>query len=394
MRLLFDGTDANLRGDADRAARRRRCRVQGRALCPARAVPGAAPHRGADGGARPARRMGRIARPPDGLRRRQGRVRTSAASWRRSWRSPEDAITMIEGDVGGGFGVRGEFYPEDFLIPFAARTARPAGEMDRGPPRAPDRDQPRARRRMRAGDRLRARRHHPRRCAATPHADVGAYHAHQRRDRRAQRRAGAVGALPHPEHPHRRRRCMSPTRRRSAPIAGRAASRPISSASGCSTWRRAISGSTGVEFRRRNLIAEAQMPYALATVVPLNIATETDTGDYRMTLDRCLAEFGWSEKAALQGKLIDGRYHGLAVGCYHRRRRVRPARERAHGAGDRRHGLGLCRLVGGRAGDRDDLRADRGRCAGDADRPHPRRAARLDHACARGLRLVLARARP
>ena len=26
---------------------------------------------------------------------------------------------MIEGDVGGGFGVRGEFYPEDFLIPFA-----------------------------------------------------------------------------------------------------------------------------------------------------------------------------------------------------------------------------------------------------------------------------------
>src|SRR4051812_3122109 len=34
---------------------------------------------------------------------------------------PADAITMIEADVGGGFGVRGEFYPEDFLIPFAAR---------------------------------------------------------------------------------------------------------------------------------------------------------------------------------------------------------------------------------------------------------------------------------
>ena len=33
----------------------------------------------------------------------------------------EDAIDMIEIDVGGGFGVRGEFYPEDFLIPFAAR---------------------------------------------------------------------------------------------------------------------------------------------------------------------------------------------------------------------------------------------------------------------------------
>src|SRR5205814_1308482 len=34
---------------------------------------------------------------------------------------PVDAIDMLETDVGGSFGVRGEFYPEDFLIPFAAR---------------------------------------------------------------------------------------------------------------------------------------------------------------------------------------------------------------------------------------------------------------------------------
>src|SRR5262249_44503349 len=39
---------------------------------------------------------------------------------------PEAMICMVENDVGGGFGVRGEFYPEDFLIPFAARlTGRP-----------------------------------------------------------------------------------------------------------------------------------------------------------------------------------------------------------------------------------------------------------------------------
>jgi carbon-monoxide dehydrogenase large subunit len=39
---------------------------------------------------------------------------------------PEQSIEMVEGDVGGGFGVRGEFYPEDFLIPFAAwRLRRP-----------------------------------------------------------------------------------------------------------------------------------------------------------------------------------------------------------------------------------------------------------------------------
>src|SRR5947209_11915730 len=30
-------------------------------------------------------------------------------------------VDLIENDVGGGVGARGEFYPEDFLIPFAAR---------------------------------------------------------------------------------------------------------------------------------------------------------------------------------------------------------------------------------------------------------------------------------
>ncbi|NIO11913.1 MAG: molybdopterin-dependent oxidoreductase, partial [Deltaproteobacteria bacterium] len=33
---------------------------------------------------------------------------------------PQSSIHFIEPDVGGGFGARGEFYPEDFLIPFAA----------------------------------------------------------------------------------------------------------------------------------------------------------------------------------------------------------------------------------------------------------------------------------
>jgi CO/xanthine dehydrogenase Mo-binding subunit len=36
----------------------------------------------------------------------------------------EDQIHFIEPDVGGGFGARGEFYPEDFLVPFLARRLR------------------------------------------------------------------------------------------------------------------------------------------------------------------------------------------------------------------------------------------------------------------------------
>jgi CO/xanthine dehydrogenase Mo-binding subunit len=39
---------------------------------------------------------------------------------------PEAAIRFLEGDVGGAFGVRGELYPEDFLVPWLAmRLGRP-----------------------------------------------------------------------------------------------------------------------------------------------------------------------------------------------------------------------------------------------------------------------------
>ncbi|HEY8414472.1 MAG TPA: xanthine dehydrogenase family protein molybdopterin-binding subunit [Thermaerobacter sp.] len=37
---------------------------------------------------------------------------------------PEERIHFIEPDVGGGFGARGEFYPEDFLIPYLAVQLR------------------------------------------------------------------------------------------------------------------------------------------------------------------------------------------------------------------------------------------------------------------------------
>ena len=45
--------------------------------------------------------------------------------------SDEDRVRMVELHVGGGFGARGEFYPEDFLIPFAAiRLGRPVSWVE------------------------------------------------------------------------------------------------------------------------------------------------------------------------------------------------------------------------------------------------------------------------
>ena len=71
-----------------------------------------------------------------------------------------------------------------------------------------------------------------------------------------------------------------------------------------------------VEFRRKNLVKVGQMPYPLATLDKPEKDEELDSGDYRITLERCLAEFDWDEKRALQGRLIDGRYHGIALGCF------------------------------------------------------------------------------
>jgi carbon-monoxide dehydrogenase large subunit len=70
--------------------------------------------------------------------------------------------------------------------------------------------------------------------------------------------------------------------------------------------------------RRQNLIPLAEMPYPLADVEPNDGfgATACDSGDYTSTFDRCLAEAHWAEKTHLQGRLIDGRYHGLGVACF------------------------------------------------------------------------------
>jgi carbon-monoxide dehydrogenase large subunit len=154
----------------------------------------------------------------------------------------EADIDMIEVDVGGGFGVKGEFYPEDFLIPFAARlVSRPvkwiedrrehlvatnhSREVDCEIEVACQRD----------GTILAMR--------GRVFADMGAY---------IRTNGGVVPAkaaqfLP---GPYRIKDVAltvgpsSPPRRRSVRSARRGGSRPISSASGCSTSSQPISGST------------------------------------------------------------------------------------------------------------------------------------------------------
>jgi len=227
---------------------------------------------------------------------------------------PESAIRMVENDVGGGFGVRGEFYPGEFRTPFAARFVGPpmkwiedrrehliatnhARDVACTLDVACDRD----------GTILALRGH--------ASVDVGAYI----------RTNGATGAR------NTAQILSGPYR---VPNIRMEVSLHVTNKTPVGTYRGPgrfeadffrerlfdmAAGDLGidrVEFRRRNLIAESEMPYGLAKVVELDLDTATDSGDYLVTLERCLAEIDWATKAPLQGRPIDGRYHGLAVGCY------------------------------------------------------------------------------
>jgi len=226
----------------------------------------------------------------------------------------EDAIRMVENDIGGGFGVRGEFYPEDFLIPFAARlTDAPVKWIEdrREHLLATNHARDVACELEIACDRngaILALRGHAK-------ADVGAYI-------RTNGATGARNTVQILSGPYR------------VPNIRMEASLFVTNKTPVGTYRGPgrfeadffrerlfdmAAGDLGidrVEFRRRNLLTAPEMPWPLARVVELDLDTATDSGDYRTTFERCLDEIGWAGKAPLQGKPIAGRYHGLAIGCY------------------------------------------------------------------------------
>src|SRR4029079_8208851 len=71
-----------------------------------------------------------------------------------------------------------------------------------------------------------------------------------------------------------------------------------------------------IELRRKNLIRSDEQPYPVATVQPTDAKDEYDSGHYQATLDRALAEINWPEVSQLQGQFIDGKFHGVGVSCF------------------------------------------------------------------------------
>jgi carbon-monoxide dehydrogenase large subunit len=226
----------------------------------------------------------------------------------------EDSIDMVENDVGGGFGARGEFYPEDFLIPFAARlTGRPVKWIEDRREQLMTVNHAREQECeveiacRRDGTILGLRGH--------AYSDVGAY----------MRTNGAISARNVAQF-------MSGPYR--IPNIDIDVALQLTNKTPVGTYRgpgrfetdffreRLIDMAAGdlgidrVELRRRNLVSQAEMPYTIATITPYESKDAFDSGDYQVTLARCLDEIGWAAKSELQGRLIEGRYHGLGVGCF------------------------------------------------------------------------------
>lgn len=229
---------------------------------------------------------------------------------------PEDAVDYVEFDVGGGFGARGEFYPEDFLVAFAARkfghpvkwvedrrehfmAIAHSRETECDVEIALDRD----------GAILGLR--------GDIWCDIGAYV--RPNGMTPVRNVAQFTSGPYRiRNLHLNAHAMTTNKTPSGTFRG------PGRFEGCFFMDRLIDmaasdlGLDRLAIRRRNLIALHEMPYRLASVEPNDGFGETacDSGDYASTFDRCVEEARWAEKAALQGKLINGRYQGLGVACF------------------------------------------------------------------------------
>ncbi len=226
----------------------------------------------------------------------------------------EERIHFIEPDVGGGFGVRGEFYAEDFLIPFASfKLGLPVKWVE---------------------DRVEhlASANHSREVLCevevaaksdgtllglrtTVYGDMGAY---------VRTHGSVVPALT----------AVMMTGPYRVPNFHASVNCVMTNKMGAGTYRAPgffegtfirerlldmVAGDLGLdpaELRRRNLIAASEMPYDAGPTRLDGRNTVYDSGDYASAFDRALEQIGYEELAASKGPDEQGRYHGVGIASY------------------------------------------------------------------------------
>ncbi len=239
---------------------------------------------------------------------------TNRAILARHLEMEEERIHFIEPDVGGGFGVRGEFYAEDFLIPYASyRLGRPVKWVE---------------------DRVEhlASANHSREVLcqvelaarmdgtflglrATVYGDMGAY---------VRTHGSVVPALT----------AVMMTGPYRIPAFHASVNCVMTNKMGAGTYRApgffegtfirerlldmaaADLGLDPAELRRRNMITAAEMPYNVGPTRLDGRNTVYDSGDYPAAFDRTLEIIGYEEVAARRGPDEQGRYHGVGIASY------------------------------------------------------------------------------
>ena len=227
---------------------------------------------------------------------------------------PEHRIHFMEPDVGGGFGIRGEFYPEDFLVPFAAmKLGRPVKWIE-------DRREhlmaANHSREVRCELEIAARRDGTLLgMRARIHGDMGAYI----RTHGGLVPASTAAVLPGPYRIpayEAHVRCVMTNKM------GVGTYRAPGRYESCYFRERMLDMVAAdldmdpIELRRKNLIRPEEIPYELGPTRPGIASTVFDSGDYPRALEHALERFGYDALRPLQGSLQDGRYHGVGIGWF------------------------------------------------------------------------------
>jgi aerobic carbon-monoxide dehydrogenase large subunit len=224
------------------------------------------------------------------------------------------AVVLKEGNTGGGFGIRGELYPEDFLVCLAAlRLGRPIKWIE-------DR-----REHLMAANHSREQRHHVRAAVDAEGRilaledefwlDQGAYV----RTHGARVAEMTSAMLPGPYRiPAYRSLCHFRLTNKTPAATYRSPGR----FEGSFVRERLVDrvadrlGLGRVTVRRRNLIAAAEMPYR-RDLVALGTEIVYDTGDYALLLDKALEKIGWERlQAELRGRRAAGELVGSGIAVF------------------------------------------------------------------------------
>jgi aerobic carbon-monoxide dehydrogenase large subunit len=227
---------------------------------------------------------------------------------------PEAKIHFIEPDVGGGFGIRGEFYPEDFLIPFAAmKVGRPVKWIE-------DRL-----------EHLKAANHSRQvlceiEIAAQRDGTLLGMRAHVYGDMGAYIRTHG-GLVPSSTAAL----LTGPYR---IPAYEATVSCVITNKMGLGTFRAPGRYEScfirerlldmvatdlqidPIDLRLKNFVQPSDMPYTVGRTRPDTPPTVFDSGDYPMALEHALERLDYERLKQLQGTYQDGKYHGIGIGCF------------------------------------------------------------------------------